>query len=164
MRKYTTYYNCTSWENLGWNSYVDGAGRWWVRLRRMDLEFLSCQTFFWAPLSVIRFIGKDLWRTYNLDLLKMPGTILRNVIPNGGLMVIYHGTIRKKSPKKQMQVIKGLLPKILKIRTQIWLASPTNGTSGWSTHPPSCWNYFFHGWSTYPPHPPRNKGLIAGLT
>ena len=49
----------------------------------------------------------------------MPGTILRNVIPNGGLMVIYHGTIRKKSPKKQMQVIKGLLPKILKIRTQM---------------------------------------------
>ena len=28
----------------------------------------------------------------------------KSIIPNGGLMVIYQGTIRKKSPKKQIQV------------------------------------------------------------
>ena len=27
----------------------------------------------------------------------------KNMIPNGGLMVIYHGTIRKTSPIKQIQ-------------------------------------------------------------
>ena len=28
-----------------------------------------------------------------------------NMFPNGGLMVIYYVTIRKKSPKKQIQVL-----------------------------------------------------------
>ena len=30
--------------------------------------------------------------------MRMLGTFSKNIIPNGGLMVIYHGTIHKKSP------------------------------------------------------------------
>ena len=38
-------------------------------------------------------------------------TSSKKYIPNGGLVVIYYGTIRKKSPKKQIQVLRiGLKP------------------------------------------------------
>ena len=33
-----------------------------------------------------------------LNLLKVVGKKSKNILPNGGLMVIYHGRIRKKSP------------------------------------------------------------------
>ena len=33
----------------------------------------------------------------------MPGKSSKHILPNGGLIVIYHGTIRKKSQKTQIQ-------------------------------------------------------------
>jgi len=38
----------------------------------------------------------------NLDLLKMPGKSSKNILPNGGLMVIYHGR-KVKNNLKQIQ-------------------------------------------------------------
>ena len=56
--------------------------------------------FFWAKKE-----PKHLSNTKgSLNLLKMHGKSSKNILGNRGLMVIYHGTIRKQSPKKQIQV------------------------------------------------------------
>ena len=38
-------------------------------------------------------------------IMRMLGTSFNNMSPNGGLMVISYGTIRKKSPEKQIKEV-----------------------------------------------------------